>query len=158
MAEKYGRWSAEDLATLRLEYPHVGARALAERFGRTAGSIRAKAGELGVRMTDEGRRLVVRAAHDRSKAKLRRLYKTEYLRMLSGQPRETCLKLRELPRRTQFMMYELIRVRNYYGTAGKFPAVLYYDGETRRRDDEARITREYGIRFEGGESPLQLPL
>ena len=92
--------------------------------------------------------------HKRSRS-LIRTYKTEHVRLLSGIPQSTRIKIRMLPVKVYYTKWRLARKFNYFSDP-EFPYVLFYDVETKRIDpnrkvNEEHYTRKYGIVFEAAD-------
>lgn len=78
--------------------------------------------------------------------KLHMQYKMDELRVMSGKPQETRLRIRKLsPKALNAKMY-LRRSCNYFYSDGE-PFVLYYDSETKRHPKEEYYTRKFGFKF-----------
>lgn len=78
---------------------------------------------------------------------VRKVWRMEYFRAMSGMSRRTQLNLRLIPRRTSEAMYRLRHRRGYFSCKGSSPLVLYYDSLTERTPNEAYYAQHYGIRF-----------
>lgn len=75
-----------------------------------------------------------------------RMYKMEQLRIISGIPQETKLRIRNLsPKALNAKMY-LRKKYNYFYSSGE-PFVLCYDEETRRAKREKYYTEKFGFSF-----------
>lgn len=78
--------------------------------------------------------------------KLHMQYKMDELRVLSGKPQETRLRIRKLsPKALNAKMY-LRKSYNYFYSDGE-PFVLCYDAETKRHPKEEYYTRKFGFKF-----------
>lgn len=78
--------------------------------------------------------------------KLHVQYKMDELRVLSGKPQETRLRIRKLsPKALNAKMY-LHKSYNYFYSKGE-PFILCYDFKTRRHPKEEYYTRKFGFRF-----------
>lgn len=78
--------------------------------------------------------------------KLHMQYKIDELRVLSGKPQETRLRIRKLsPKALNAKMY-LRKSYNYFYSDGE-PFVLCYDAETKRHPKEEYYTRKFGFKF-----------
>lgn len=78
--------------------------------------------------------------------KLHMQYKMDELRVLSGKPQETRLRMRKLsPKALNAKMY-LRKFYNYFYSDGE-PFVLCYDAETKRHPKEEYYTRKFGFKF-----------
>lgn len=93
------------------------------------------------RLKEAGRRLHV----------LRRI---EEMRVMSGQPQQTRIRLKTMPLRCYSAKWHLCRHYGYYECEGE-PYTLLYDEKTRRRlntrtriSSEEYYTKTYGLRFE----------
>ena len=81
--------------------------------------------------------------------KMRIKYKKEYLRVLSGMPQMTNLRLRRIsPQALNAKMY-LRKKYNYFYSDGE-PFVLCYDSQTRRCKKERHYTDKFGFQFVEG--------
>lgn len=78
--------------------------------------------------------------------KLHMQYKMDELRVMSGKPQETRLRIRKLsPKALNAKMY-LRKSCNYFYSDGE-PFVLCYDSETKRHPKEEYYTRKFGFKF-----------
>lgn len=85
------------------------------------------------RYTSKGRKLHVQ-------------YKMDELRVLSGKPQETRLRIRKLSTKALNAKMYLRKSYNYFYSKGE-PFVLCYDSKTRRHPKEEYYTRKFGFRF-----------
>lgn len=86
---------------------------------------------------------------------VKKVWRMEYFRAMSGMSRRTQLKLRLIPRRTSEAMYRLRHRRGYFSCKGCPPLTLYYDSLTTRAPNEAYYASRYGIRFEQADDGAQ---
>ena len=124
-------------------YATRGAVWLSERMNRASSwtCVRQIARKMGIRKDADGLSFVAK----RRGRKLRAMRKTNKVRADYGLPRLTRYHLATMSRRKIQMRYFLMKSRDYmYGDP---PDEMYYDGLTRRRDDEERLSKEYGLVF-----------
>lgn len=74
------------------------------------------------------------------------LYKREELRVMSGKPQQTNIKLRKLTQRALNAKMYLRKTHNYFYSKGE-PFVLCFDSETKRSKKEEFYTEKFGFKF-----------
>lgn len=142
-------------------FPTMTASEIARATGIPKTTVIRYANKIGVRHTQETieriRRKQVdaldrgRAQTDRRMvgAKIARIWKAERVRVMSGQPQRTRLRIKTMPKRISGAMWYLANRYNYIYENGR--ATMYYDAMTRRCKREAYYTNRYGIHFEASE-------
>lgn len=78
--------------------------------------------------------------------KLHMQYKMDELRVLSGKPQETRLRIRKLSPKALIAKMYLRKSYNYFYSDGE-PFILCYDAETKRHPKEEYYTRKFGFKF-----------
>lgn len=139
-------------------YPIMTPRELVERFGHTRGTYLHYASELGIKRTEEcERRLreervqrvlkVNPLLKDREAfcKKMQLVRRMEEMRVSSGQPQQTRLRLRTIPRHIYKARWRLLNKKGYIEILDE-PYNFAYDGET-ERVNESLHEKKYGFKF-----------
>lgn len=139
-------------------YPIMTPRELVERFGHTRGTYLHYANELGLKRTEEcERRLreervqrvlkVNPLLKDRNSfsKKLQLVRRMEEIRVSSGQPQQTGLRLRMIPLKVYKARWRLLNKKGYIEIIDE-PYNFAYDGET-ERVKESHYEKRYGFKF-----------
>lgn len=151
---------------VREMYPTMTASEIARATGIPRTTVTRYAKKTGVRHTPETMERIkrkhadaldrVRAQTDRRMvaakiaAKMSRIWKTERVKVMSGQPQKTRLRIKTLPKRVSQAMRYLANKYNYIYENGR--TTMYYDSMTRRCGKrEAYYASRYCIHFEAGE-------
>lgn len=141
-------------------YPEHSARQVAKIMGishqTVASFVKAQglkhAEEVTKRLRDEVLRRA-RAAHsketvDKINKAVKALRRQETLRLMSGQPQLSKLRVNLLPKKTQRRMSGLVYYFHYFRGNNRNECVLYYDEQTKRNSKvEEYATKRYGIVF-----------
>ena len=78
--------------------------------------------------------------------KLHMQYKMDELRVMSGKPQETKLRIRKLSSKALNAKMYLRKSYNYFYSKGE-PFILCYDSETKRHPKEEYYTDKFGFKF-----------
>ena len=78
--------------------------------------------------------------------KLHMQYKMDELRVMSGKPQETKLRIRKLSQKALNAKMYLRKSYNYFYSKGE-PFILCYDSETKRHPKEEYYTEKLGFKF-----------
>ena len=73
-------------------------------------------------------------------------YKMDELRVMSGKPQETKLRIRKLSSKALNAKMYLRKSYNYFYSKGE-PLILCYDSETKRHPKEEYYTEKFGFKF-----------
>lgn len=73
-------------------------------------------------------------------------YKMDELRVLSGKPQETRLRIRKLSQKALNAKMYLRKSYNYFYSKGE-PFILCYDSKTKRHPKEEYYTEKFGFKF-----------
>ena len=155
-------YQGKDLREIVLQYyPDMSTKEMSKKFGWTPSRINIVAKELGIRHSENVYKkhpapTLRRSWTDEQKRKrsedLKRLFKEEERRILSGLPRKTKYHLRTIPLKILGIKIFLCKRRNYFSDNDIDPMALFYDAETIRfspsyRKTEEDYAKEYGLQF-----------
>lgn len=143
---------------VRRHYATMTPSELVARFGHSRNTYHHYAQELGIKRTEECQRRL----HDERvrnvmsvnpyfrdpegfRKKMRNMRRMEELRVGSGQPQETKLKVRKYPKRIYKARWQLLNKKNYIEIIDEYNHFAY-DGETTRVDEKLYAER-YGFEF-----------
>lgn len=141
-------------------YPEHSAKEIGEVLGINRNRINDYARKNGIRHTPEAwqrikRCRVIDALRGHTKesylkgaATRKRTYRSEMLRLLGGQRKETRITVSVLSQKCRRRMIMLCNQHNYFRDEDINEAVVYYDSETKRCPAAERYASEkYGIKF-----------
>ena len=150
--------SKETISQISVMYQTMTAREISEVLNIPQSTILGQVSKLGLKHNVE---TINRIRKERNKSlrnywnkekyankgrKLYMQYKMDELRVLSGKPQETRLRIRKLsPKALNAKMY-LRKSYNYFYSKGE-PFILCYDSETKRHPKEEYYTRKFGFKF-----------
>lgn len=139
-------------------YPKMSAKEISDKIGVSVSSVIWQAKKQNLSHNDETQRRIninrassLRRYWDKDKyaekgRRQHRMHKTEQVRIMSGIPQVTKLRIRKLsPKALNAKMY-LRKKYNYFYSSGE-PFVLCYDGETRRAKRENYYAEKFGFSF-----------
>lgn len=150
--------SEETKAEIARLYPTKTAREICGLLGITMSSVIWQAKKLGLTHNDETKRRIRQNRHSPLKRywneetyakngkKHHLLYKREELRVMSGKPQQTCIRLRKLTSKALNAKIYLRKSHNYFYSKGE-PFVLCYDNETKRSKKEEYYANKFGFTF-----------
>lgn len=139
-------------------YPTMSVLEIADHLGLNRGSVAWQANKLGLKHDDKTikrfqkeRNENLRSYWNEDKYAMRGkrqhlLYKREELRVMSGKPQRTNLRLRKMPKKALYAKMYLKKAHNYFYSKGE-PFVLCYDSETKRSKKEEYYTEKFGFQF-----------
>lgn len=150
--------SEEHKAEIVRLYPTMTAREISDQLGLTMSSVIWQAKRQGLVHNEETQRRIKdirysslkRYWNEETYAKNGKrhhlLYKREEIRVMSGKPQQTNIKLRKLTQRALTAKTYLRKTHNYFYSKGE-PFVLCYDSETKRSKKEEYYADKFGFVF-----------
>lgn len=141
-------------------YPEHSARQIAGMIGMSRQTVATFVKAQGLKHTEEATERLkgevlkrAQAAYsketvDKIKKAVKTLRRQETLRLMSGQPQLTKLRINLLPKKTQRRMSTLVYCFHYFRGNNRNECALYYDEQTKRNSRvEKYATERYGIVF-----------
>lgn len=150
--------SEEHKAEIARLYPTMSAKEICNLLGLTMSSVTWQAKKQGLVHNDDTKRRIKEKRYSSLKRywnkenyakngrKHHLLYKCEELRVMSGKPQLTNIRLRKFTRRALNAKMYLRKKHNYFYSDGE-PFVLCYDDKTNRSKKEDYYTDKFGFTF-----------
>lgn len=150
--------SKETISQISVMYQTMTAREISEVLNIPQSTILGQVSKLGLKHNVE---TINRIRKERNKSlrnywnkeryaskgrKLHMQYKMDELRVMSGKPQETKLRIRKLSSKALNAKMYLRKSYNYFYSKGE-PFILCYDSETKRHPKEEYYTEKFGFKF-----------